>query len=158
MPRNHPIFGVPVMTLEEFWQSEAKRQGKPVHELYESFQNDLQQNIQEEQNKLFDVNVAQQHLDDAIASYEPEPDALPSPTPEKVTEVLHAEYGMTFNSERTRIIFRAYCDDESLRVFQISAFSFAGSFYEPPDYSIELEEWDEQNIPKEHQPNNSILQ
>jgi len=93
MPRKDPTTGVMVMTTGEFFEMEAKREGKGRSgiELMSDFIDQFEADRLEEERKLKDPKTALVKINDAINEYNLYDEEIRLPVAEEVLEVVSAE-------------------------------------------------------------------
>src|SRR5512144_1763517 len=111
MPRKDPMTGVMVMTTMEFFDSEARREGKgrTAGELLSDFVDDMEKERKDEEERLKDPKYAHDLLMSCIGdenAYRKENGEELLPTDFKVLEVVKATYNFTFRSHTTKLIVK----------------------------------------------------
>jgi hypothetical protein len=145
MPRKDPITGCTVMTLGDFWSSEAKHEGKgrSAGELAEEFHDEMEADRKACEDRYRDPEYALKVLKSAVERWNSyEPDATPLPVPVEVIEVIEVELGQGFRESILHLRARArYAGDETLveDIIELNDSHTSGSFYEPPDGDMNVE-------------------
>jgi hypothetical protein len=149
MPRKDPITGVPVMTIGEFWNMEAAREGVPAGDLMERHFQEWDESLEQERQRLMTPEHALSTVLPLIASWDvdvDEDDRIEPPV--RILEVLEADYKQSFRQSSQKIRARAERADGSEGVFSFSHRNYSGSFSEPPDWEVEAF-WEDQNCMEE---------
>lgn len=134
MPYNHPVLGVPVMTMGEFWASEAKKEGKEVAEIMGDFYDEITQDCTREENRLKN-NPAE-----LFAMLKDYYDADPECSEFEPVEVLSVEMtkvDFSYSKDSTSFIALVKCADNLNRLVKYSQTSYHGSYMEPPDFDAD---------------------
>jgi len=136
MPRKDPITGCQVMTLPEFFQEEAKREGKESGELMSNMFDEIEQSYRQEEERFRNnPDELLNTLREEVKFYnEADPDAEQLPLPKVVQKILEVKVGGTFRTSTLEVKAECQKEDDSVGVLHFSSSSSAGSFYEPPDY------------------------
>lgn len=167
MPRIDPVTGCSVMTMPEFLQKEAEREGKEPHEILdeifdvieddnEKMRQDMRTNalkyLQEEAKEQLhcwtedskhngQVNEFNRH-DFKTGEWIHETrvyDAGPRPPqPIAVIEVKEADFSQTFRSSNSKLVAKCFCDDNAEHTFTLCRSDWAGSMLEPPDCDVQF--------------------
>lgn len=143
MPKIDPVTGCPVMTMAEFWNSEAENEGKgrSGSELQEDFYTDLANEQHQEEDRLRKPEIAQEHILRAwkeTVEYLGEEETSQVSAPVAVLEVLETRVGYNFRESTQMIRARCRCENGSERIFKLDAYHDAGTRLDPPDYGEEL--------------------
>lgn len=171
MPRKDPITGCNVMTLPEFIQGEAVREGKEPHEIMDEIFNVIEDDnekirkdyrinalkyLQEEAKELLYCWTEDSKSNGQVMEYNRFDfktdqyvtdrrvyDAGPRPPqPVKLVEVITADFSQNFRSSKSKIVAKCEADDGKLYQYTLCRGDSSGSFYEPPDSDIDLQ-WEE---------------
>jgi len=141
MPRVDAITGCTVMTMGEFWQGEAAREGKGrapadlMHEMYA----EIDDSDAKEAARLRDPGTALALLREKIAEWnEVDPDFTPYPLPVKVESVESVIIGHRRGGDTLELVATYRAGNHTRFRVHLSEASYAGSFYEPPDYEINI--------------------
>ena len=130
MPKMDPISGCSVMTVGEFWASEAKKEGKEVAEVMGDFYEDMA--AEEEsyrQEILSDLPGALEKLKEY---YNPEYDDS-GWVPVEVLAITDADTCFGYRKSSSSFTARVRFEDK-IRTVCYSEVDYSGSFYEPPDF------------------------
>ena len=130
MSKIDPITGCSVMTIGEFWASEAKKEGKEVAEVMCDFYDDMA--AEEEvyrQEILSDLSGA---LDKLKEYYNPEYDDS-GLVPVEVLEISDADTCFGYRKSTSSFTAKVRFADK-IRTVCYSEADYSGSFYEPPDF------------------------
>lgn len=158
MPRTDPITGCQVMTMGEFWQSEAEHEGKgrEPFELMADFFQELaddeehcrQQMLQDTQGAYHNLlrywNELREDIDwdelDPLGDWRTEGtvDFFVLYKPRRVIEVVHADLKCSFKETTARVVCRVLFSGGRIKLVSHEVYSFSGDFYEPP--------WGEDNV------------
>jgi hypothetical protein len=139
MPRKDPITGCDVMTMGEFFADTAKKEGIAPHEVIE----DLFKAIDEADAQSAEL-LKQDHatflkeVTDWIVSFNEDAD-VKLPLPVRVDTIFFAKCHSKLNGGSSRIMGTIEFDDHSFKICDLSQCSWHGSFYEPPDFDVNLE-------------------
>lgn len=142
MPKKDPGTGCTVITTQEFFQGEAKQEGKGRSgaELMIEMFDEIEASARAEENN-WKTNPTEllQKLQQEIKEYnEADPEAEQYPIPTQILEVIEVKinYGMRTNSFYIRC--RCIKEDGSTSILNVNTRSHSGSMYEPPDYDCEI--------------------
>lgn len=153
MPKIDPITGCTVMTMGEFWASEAEREGvgRCGADLAQEFYEDMAAEEQAEEDRLKDPERAKEEFNREIQvtresgqetldwlkgrGEEPDPGEVAManfPLVERVLEVQEAAYSGGFKGSRLKLIARCERSGGVEDVLELDMEYFSGDFYEPP--------------------------
>ncbi len=154
MPRKDPITGVPVMTLGEFWKSEAEHEGlgREPWELMEDLASEMEAERLKEEKRLQDPTVVLKLLRDVVASnlrarradfkecaklgYPLDEWIIHVPT--AIISVEEVSFSESFRETATTIVGTVRCKDNVIRTFKYHYATDNGDFYTPPEYEVEV--------------------
>jgi hypothetical protein len=138
MPYIHRDLGVPCMTMNEFWASEAKREGKEAHELMNSFHDEIAQEEKRYKDEvLADKQGALQKL---IDYYDPAYCDDVQFTPVEVVDIIDAFVSMSMRSNTTEFTAIVKCSDGKVRTLAYTETEYSGSYMEPGDFDCNCRE------------------
>lgn len=148
MPRKDPITGCQVMTFHEFISAEAASEGKQPHELLEEMVQDIDNDIQNEEQRLKNnpddsLKSFQEAAQFDIDEWESHKEGPKPPYPAKVVAVIGAKVQYNFRDSKTAVVADVEADDGQVHRVHFFSWSSSGSFYEPPDHEAHLQ-WDTQ--------------
>lgn len=169
MPRTDPVTGCQVLTMPEFWQSEAEREGKGREpweleaEMYQDLADDEERCRQDMLNdtkaaykNLLDYwNLCREDIDwdelDPLSPWREEGkvDFFILYKPRRVIEVLHAELDTGFKETSGRIVSRVLFSGGRVKIVSFGFWSFSGDMIDPPDAdeSVDIlpDDWEPEN-------------
>lgn len=131
MPYIHPDLGVSVMTMGEFWASEAKKEGKEAAEIMGDFYDEMAQDCIREQERL------KNHPEELLAMLKDYYEADPESSEFQPVEILTVDtvsviFG--FSKDKTEFTAEVKCSDGKVRTLEYTQTCYAGSYMEPPDF------------------------
>lgn len=135
MPKTDPITGCSVMTVPEFWASEARAegQGRTGSALMADFYAELDAASAEEEARLRDPAHLLPLLQEEVKAWnEADPEMPPVPGPVAIIEVLDAHDRDRVRSSTTTVRCRVRDGAGKTGVLTLASSSYAGDFYEPP--------------------------
>lgn len=156
MPRKDPITGCMVMTLPEFLNDEAAREGKGRSggDIMEDFIQDMKDDDRRMEEQYKDPafllkelqRVSSEYVSDWNISRDEEgsqsfPDESRPPYPVEVINVLESHHHQSFRSSRGSIVAVVRCDTGCTKTCRLSFYHDSGDRMNPPDSEEELE-WD----------------
>lgn len=137
MPYVHPVLGVECQTLGEYWQSEAKREGREAADLMDDFYSEI---AKEEENSrkqiMSDFPGCLKMLQDYYSPEYGDNDFYPL----EVLEITDANVRISMRSNSTKIICKVKCSDDKDRWLEYSETQYSGSYMEPPDFDCNCRE------------------
>lgn len=144
MPKMHPIYGVPVLTQEEFWNQEAEREGKGrcgadlMHEMYDEMDREIASQEDELKNPEILLEEIKRSLDGWNNGIDPKDEEYFHP-PSEILEVRYVSISSSFRGSGVEVHGTAIRsnDKKKLKFIYIEG-SSSGSFYEPPDTEVNL--------------------
>lgn len=131
MPYNHPVLGVPVMTMGEFWASEAKKEGKDTAEIMGDFYDEMAQDCIREQERL------KNHPEELLAMLKDYCEADPEASEFQPVEILTVDtvsVSFGFSKDTTEFTVEVKCSDGKVRTLEYSQTCYAGTLLDPPDF------------------------
>jgi hypothetical protein len=146
MPKIDPHTGCTVMTMAEFWAAEAKREGKGRcgWELAEDMYADMERETREHEARL--KADPSSLLKDLRDYYVPDgswdwPDGEdPGWTPEEILSAESVELSDGFKESSMNASLVVRCSDGKVRRLKVATRSFSGSWDEPPDHDVNVED------------------
>jgi hypothetical protein len=144
MPRIDPITGCSVMTNQEFWEAEAQREGREAHELQQDFFDEMDKEITEQENVLRNPAEALKFLDSLVKNWndgidEVDRDIFVPGGLVMVESIEEVKICQSFRSSSAHMVARVLFSDGIVRKVRATSSYYDGSFYEPPDYDLNLE-------------------
>jgi len=137
MPYNHPVLGVPCMTISEFWAYEAKKEGVDVEDIMEDYYSSLVQEEKDSANQI--LQNKDQVLEMLKQYYEADPEIIEF-LPVEVLEVSDAVVRISSRSNSTSFTCKVNCNDNKVRWLKYSETHYGGSYMDPPDFDCNCEE------------------
>jgi hypothetical protein len=131
MPKIDSMTGCSVMTMGEFWASEAKKEGKEVAEIMGDFYDEIAQDCIREENRL------KNNPTELFAMLKDYYDVDPECSEFEPIEVLSVEMtkvDFSYSKDSTSFIALVKCADNLNRLVEYSQTSYHGSYMEPPDF------------------------
>lgn len=134
------------MTHAEFWAAEAEAEGKGRSggELMADMFDDIEAEYAKASADL--KNDPDTILKTMRSWYIPEDDSWswdegdePEWVPEAIVEVEEAEVGGDFGGSGWMAVAKVRCSDSEVRRLKVTENTTHGSFYEPPDYDLNVE-------------------
>ncbi len=138
MPYNHPVLGVPCITVNEFWNIEAQKEGRKPCDLIDDFYSELAKDEElTRQNIIADKQGA---LDSLRKYYDPDYCDDITFMPVEVINIIDAN--VSIGMRKSTVTFRAIvkCDDSKTRTLEYTEYEYAGSYMEPPDFECDCVE------------------
>ena len=142
MPKKDPVTGCTVMTMGEFFQSEADREGKGRSgaEVMSDMFDEIEQSYRDEEKRWRD-NPADllEHLQKEVQDFNSaDPDEPQLPVPTTIVEILEVKVDGSFRT--SKFMARVCCTkpDVSTGILNFSSCQYSGSMAEPPDYECDL--------------------
>lgn len=132
MPKIDPITGCQVMTMGEFWQAEAEREGKTPGELQDEFYQMI-----DEDNRNVENDMREDALN-LLRSPSFDDDKLEivgecSLAVTKIVEILDCESNQSFRESGGMLRAKVLLATGECVIAKWTSWSSPGSFYEPPD-------------------------
>lgn len=150
MPKIDPVTGCTVMTMSEFWRSEAQAEGsgRDGADLADDFYADMGAEAERETERMRDPVEALR----ALKAYDDqeEPEHRLGGGIVSVRRVLHADFTQSARSSEGGIVAEVECSDGSARFVRWGFSSWDGSRMEPPEYDESLDEITEAEASNEH--------
>ena len=137
MSYTHPN-GCKCMTMPEFLAAEGKRQGKTGGEVLDNIVADMQREDDRVEAEMAKPENALVQLQEAQRDFWDPDFCRPELAIYEVVKVLSARSHCAFRGSQTRIVARVRCLDCKIHTVVMDAASYSGSFYEPPDYDLNL--------------------
>jgi hypothetical protein len=142
MPRKDPHTGCTVMTMGEFFNAEAEREGKGRSgaEVMSDMFDEIDQSFRDEEKRWRDnPNDLLEHLQTAIKEYnEADAEAEQYPLPTSIAEVLELKVDGSFRTSKFHVRARCTKEDGTVGILSFSSCQYSGSMSEPPDYDCEV--------------------
>lgn len=141
MPKIDPITGCTVMTQGEFWASEAAHEGKgrAAWEVRDEFYADMDAEYVAEEKRLSDDKVALDLLREKIAEWNKlDPEIKPVPLPVEVLCVESVTLDRGFRNSGVNLTALCRMGNNTRFRITLDEHHYSGSFYEPPDYDIDI--------------------
>ncbi|MCL4296260.1 MAG: hypothetical protein KJ077_11050 [Anaerolineae bacterium] len=144
MPYMHPVLGVPCATIFEVAEHLAEVDGTDPGEELDNFFRDISESELADADRLLadlrkDPSPVLKELFDWFDCDEDDP-----LRPFLVLEVQHVEVAYRFTSTTTKYLGLAQFNDNQPRRFKLVTCDSSGTWYEPPDYEVEVEYWPEE--------------
>lgn len=140
MPRIDPISGCTVMTLPEFWNSEAAREGRgrTGADIQADFYAEMAASMEKERQSYFsDHKKTLKAFKDAVKELREYGDDPQYPMPLKIVEVLDVQISEGGRKSSFALKARALrghdLHDRQEDIIELTSASYSGSFYEPPE-------------------------
>lgn len=131
MPYIHPVLGVPCITNNEFWESEAKAEGREATDLINDYHQEMLIDMERERQRL--LNDKEGALEMLRDYYHPDNDDVTF-IPTEVVNILEASCNYNMRSSTTSITAEINCSDGKTRIVEYTESQYGGSYMEPPDY------------------------
>lgn len=142
MPRKDPHTGCMVMTMGEFFNAEAAREGKGRSgaEVMSDMFDEIDQSYRAEEQRWRD-NPADllDHLQTVIKEYNVfDPEAEQYPIPVSIVEILELKVDGSMRTSTFHVRARCTKEDGTEGILTLSSCQHSGSMSEPPDYDCEV--------------------
>jgi len=119
------------MTVDDFWASEAKKEGKEIGEVIENFYDEMARECVEAEKSLKgNFSEVLQMLRDY---YDIDPECSEF-EPIEVLSVEMVKVNYSFKKDSISLIATVKCADGLNRLIQYHQTSYHGSYMEPPDF------------------------
>jgi hypothetical protein len=150
MPKIDPVTGCAVMTMSEFWRSEAQAEGlgRDGADVADEFYADLDKENEHEAERMRDPVEALRVL--KAYDDQEEPAHRLGGGIVSLRRVLCAGSGLRVNASEGSIVAEVECADGSARFVRWSFSSWGGSRLDPPEYDESLDEITEAEASNEH--------
>ena len=138
MPYIHRDLGVPCMTMNEFWASEAEREGKDAHELMCDFNSEIAK--EEQRYKAEVMSDKAGALQKLVDYYDPAYCDDVEFTPVEVVDITNAFVSISMRSNTTEFTAIVKCSDGKTRTLEYTETEYSGSYMEPGDFDCNCRE------------------
>lgn len=142
MPRKDPITGVMVMTMGEFFNAEADREGKgrSGSEVMMDMFDEIEQSYRaEEKSWRNDPAGLLEKLQQEIKEYNAaDPESEQYPIPASIVEILELKVDGSFKTSTFSVRARCTRDDGTTGILIFSSSQYSGSMIDPPDYDCDI--------------------
>lgn len=146
MPKKDPHTGCTVMTIGEFFQDEAKREGKGRSgaEVAADMFDEIDQSYRDEEKRWRDKpNDLLAQLQEEINQYnQGDPDEEQYPVPTEIVEILEVKVDGSFRTSVFSTRVRCKKADGTTGILSFSSTQYSGSMSEPPDYDCNIK-WED---------------
>lgn len=137
MPKKDPITGCEVMTVGEFFQDEANREGKgrTGGDILNETLSEMDQGYQEEEARWTSKpDELLLRLQEEVKEYnELDPEAEQVSKPISIVEILEVKCSGGMRSSEFSCRVKATKEDGSVGIIKLKSWYTHGTFYDPPD-------------------------